>query len=92
MKFLKNPKKIMYTPLGILVMKIYILVSLDKYFGDTTNVNFARLTASPRPLSWTPRPGYQKTTISIELKYHSSQKASYRIERGFYTHTERSYF
>ena len=30
-----------------------------------------------------PRPGYEKTTISIELKYHSTQKASYRIERGF---------
>ena len=40
---------------------------MDKYFGDTTNVNFGRLTA----------------TISIELKYHSTQKAFYRIERGF---------
>ena len=30
-----------------------------------------------------PRPGYEKTTISIELKYHSTQNASYRIKRGF---------
>ena len=29
------------------------------------------------------RPGYEKTTISIEFKYHSTQKASYRIKRGF---------
>ena len=27
-------------------MKIYILVSLDKYFGYTANANFAQLTAS----------------------------------------------
>ena len=30
-----------------------------------------------------PSPGYEKTTISIELKYHSTQKASNRIKRGF---------
>ena len=48
-----------------------------------TNVNFGRLTASARPLFRAPRPGYEKTTISIELKYHSTQKASYRIERQF---------
>ena len=63
-------------------MKIEILVSLDKYFGDTTNVNFGRLTASARPLFRVPRPGYEKTMISIEFKYHSTQIASYRIKRG----------
>ena len=64
-------------------MKIKILVSLGKYFGDTVNVEFGRLTASARPLFRAPRPGYEKTTISIEFKYHSTLKASYRIERGF---------
>ena len=63
--------------------EIEILVSLDKYFGYTTNVNFRRLTASARPLFRAPRPGYEKTTISIELKYHPTQKASYRIKRGY---------
>ena len=29
-----------------------------------------------------PRPGFEKTTISIEFKYHSTQIASYRIKRG----------
>ena len=56
---------------------------MDKYFGDTANANFGRLTASARPLFRAHRPGYEKTTISIELKYHSTQKASYRIGRGF---------
>ena len=54
---------------------------MDKYFGDTTNVNFGRLTASARPLFRAPRPGYEKTTISTEFKYHPTQKASYRIKR-----------
>ena len=72
----------MQTLLGILVMKIQILVSLDKYFGDTANVKFGRLTASARPLFRAPTPGYEKTTISIEFKYHSTQIASYRIKRG----------
>ena len=63
-------------------MKTLILVSLDKYFGDTVNVRFGRLTASARTLFQAPRPGYEKTTISIEFKYHSTQKASYRIKRG----------
>ena len=62
-------------------MKIKILVSLGKYFGDTVNVEFGRLTASARPLFRAPRPGYEKTTISSEFKYHSTQKASYRIKR-----------
>ena len=56
---------------------------MDKYFGDTANVKFGRLTASARPLFRAPRPGYEKTTISIEFKYHSTQIASYRIKRGF---------
>ena len=62
-------------------MKIKILVSLDKYFGDTANVKFGRSTASARPLFRAPRPGYEKTTISTEFKYHSTQKTSYRIKR-----------
>ena len=57
-------------------------MSLDKYFGDTANVKFGRLTASARPLFRAPRPDYEKATISIEFKYHSTQKASYRIKRG----------
>ena len=61
-------------------MKIKILVSLDKYFGDTANVKFGRLTASARPLFRAPRPGYEKTTISTEFKYHPTQKAPYRIK------------
>ena len=62
-------------------MKIQILVSLDTYFGDTANVKFGRLTASARPLFRAPRPGYEKTTISTEFKYHPTQKASNRIKR-----------
>ena len=62
-------------------MKIYILVSSDKYFGDTANANFGRLTASSRPLFRASRPGYKKTTISIEFKYHATQKASCRIKQ-----------
>ena len=72
----------MQTLLGILVMKIQILVSLDKYFGDMANVRFGRLTASARRLFRAPGPGYEKTTISIKFKYHSTQRASYRIKRG----------
>ena len=53
---------------------------MDKYFGDTANVKFGRLTASARPLFRAPRPGYEKTTISTEFKYHPTQKASYRIK------------
>ena len=54
---------------------------MDKYFGDTANVKFGRLTATVRPLFRALRPGYEKSTISIEFKYHSTQKASYRIKR-----------
>ena len=54
---------------------------MEKYFGDTANVKFGRLTASARPLFRAPRPGYEKTTISTEFKYHPTQKASYRIKR-----------
>ena len=40
------------------------------------------MTASAcRPLFRAPRPGYKKTAISIKFKYHSTQKASYRIKR-----------
>ena len=53
---------------------------MDKYFGDTANANFGRLTASSRPLFRAPRPGYEKTTISTEFKYHPTQKAPYRIK------------
>ena len=53
-------------------MKIEILVLLDKYFGDTANANFGRLTASSRLLFPASRPGYKKTTISIEFKYHAT--------------------
>ena len=62
-------------------MKTYILVSSDKYFGDTANANFGRLTASARPFFRAFRPGYEKTTIWIEFKYHSTQKVSYHIKR-----------
>ena len=55
-------------------------ISLDKYFGDTANVKFGRLTASARPLFRAPRPGYEKTLLSIEFNYHPTQKASYRIK------------
>ena len=54
---------------------------MDKFFGDTANANFGRLTASSRPLFRASTPGYKKTTISIEFKYHATQKASYRIKR-----------
>ena len=54
---------------------------MDKYFGDTANVKFGRLTASARPLFRAPRPGYEKTTISTEFKYHSTHKAPYGIKR-----------
>ena len=56
-------------------------ISLDKYFGDTANVKFGRLTASARPLFRAPRPGNEKTLLSIEFNYHPTQKASYRIKR-----------
>ena len=62
-------------------MKIQILVSSDKYFGDTANANIGRLTASARPPFRASGPGYEKTTIWIEFKYHSTPKASYRIKR-----------
>ena len=55
-------------------------ISLDKYFGDTANVKFGRLTASARPLFRAPRPGNEKTLLSIEFNYHPTQKASYRIK------------
>ena len=80
--FWEIPPKLCRLFLGILVMKIQILVSLDKYFGDTANVKFGRFTASARPLFRAPRPGFEKTTIAIEFKYHSSKIASYRIKRG----------
>ena len=53
---------------------------MDKYFGDTANVKFGRLTASARPLFRAPRPGNEKTLLSIEFNYHPTQKASYRIK------------
>ena len=49
---------------------------MDKYFGD-----IGRLKATARPLFRACRPGYEKTTISIEFKYHSTQKASCRIKQ-----------
>ena len=54
---------------------------MDKYFADTANANFGRLKATARPLFRACRPGYEKTTIWMEFKYHSIQKASYRIKR-----------
>ena len=54
---------------------------MDKYFGDTANVKFGRLTASARPLFQASRPGNEKTLLSIEFNYHPTQKASYRIKR-----------
>ena len=54
---------------------------MDKYFGETANANFGRLTASATSLFRACRPGYEKITIWIEFKYHSTQKASYRIKR-----------
>ena len=53
---------------------------MDKYFGDTANVKFGRLTASARLLFRAHRPGYEKTTISTKFKYHPTQKAPYRIK------------
>ena len=38
-------------------------------------------TASARPFFRAFRPGYEKTTIWIEFKYHSTQKVSYHIKR-----------
>ena len=54
---------------------------MDKYFGDTANEKFGRFMASARPLFRASRPGYEKTAISIEFKYHPTQKVSYRIKR-----------
>ena len=54
---------------------------MDKYFGDTANVKFGRLTASAKPLFRAPRPGNEKTLLSIEFNYHPTQKASYRVKR-----------
>ena len=54
---------------------------MDKYFGDTANDNFGPFMASARPLFRAFRPGYEKTAISIEFKYHPTQKVSYRIKR-----------
>ena len=45
------------------------------------NTNFGRLTASARTFFPAFRPGYEKTTIWIEFKYHSTQKVSYHIKR-----------
>ena len=39
--------------------------------------------ASASPTFWASRPGYEKAMISIEFKYHSTQKASHRIKRIF---------
>ena len=39
--------------------------------------------ASGSPTFWASRPGYEKAMISIEFKYHSTQKASHRIKRIF---------
>ena len=81
-KILKNPKKIFVDSLGYSSDENIVLGSLDKYFDAMANVKFGWLTASARPLFRAPRPGCEKTTISIEIKYHSTQKASYRIKRG----------
>ena len=56
-------------------------ISLDKYFGDTANVKFGRLTASTRLLFRASRPGYEKTLMSIDINYRPTQKASHRIKR-----------
>ena len=39
------------------------------------------LRASARPLFRASRQGYEKTAISIEFKFHPTQKVSYRIKR-----------
>ena len=67
-------------------MKIKILVSLGKYFGDTVNVEFGRLTASARPLFRAPRPGYEKTTISIEFNIIKPKKLFIVLEGVSYTY------
>ena len=54
--------------------------SIGQIFWRYGDVKFARFTASTRLLFRASRPGYEKTTISIEFKYHSTQKASYRIK------------
>ena len=54
---------------------------MDKYFDDTANANFGRLRETARPLLGACSPGYEKTTISIEFKYHSTQKISYGMKR-----------
>ena len=63
MKCLKNPKNSVDCP-RYSSNKNIILVSLDKYFGDTANVKFGRFTASTRSLFRASKPGYEKTTIS----------------------------
>ena len=48
-----------------------------KHVLPSTILNkMVRETASIRPLFRASRPGYEKNTISIEFKYHSTQKAS----------------
>ena len=42
-----------------------ILVSSDKYFGDTASVKFGRFTAPAGPLFQGPRQGYEKSSIWI---------------------------
>ena len=55
---------------------------MDRYFGDTANFKFGRLTTYALALFRASRPGYEKNTISIKHKYHQTQKASYRIKRA----------
>ena len=53
-----------------LVLHLWLIIT---FLGD----------ASARPTFWASRPGYEKAMISIEFKYHSTQKASHRIKRIF---------
>ena len=52
-----------------------MLVSLNKYFGDTANANFGRLTASARPLFLRTDHDFNRIQLSF------NPKASFRIKR-----------
>ena len=87
--FLKQAaKRVLPKPVGRkLPITVDILLAIFKLLDfrhplHVFNVKFGRWRPPPDRPFRTPRPGFEKTTISIEFKYHSTQKASYRIKRG----------
>ena len=64
---------------------------MDKYFGNTANVKFGRLTAFARPLFRALRPGYEKSTISIEFKYHSTQNLTFAVSPKYLSNETKIY-